>query len=210
MDNETLFYILGIGLVVFALAVSAYGLLASERFPSTGLFRLTALLFAALVAATATFAVLNARDEQETRRAELASEEVAGAEQPAAAEAPSEPSSGGAEPAGGGAGSGGAPAEPKGTGPGGTLQLAADQTAIAYDKKLLASKPGEVTIDFDNPSQVSHDVAIAKGSQEVAKSDLISDGKTSVTAELASGESTFFCTVPGHREAGMEGTLSVK
>jgi plastocyanin len=225
--NETLFYVLGITLAVVAVGVSFLGLRNEERFPSTALMRLTALGFAALVAATAAFAVLNARDEQEQRRAELASEEQA-APEPAPAPAPV-PSGGGAaaSPSGqgkkaGGAGAakpsgqankasgGGAKPSSKGKGPGGTLKLAADPTAIAYDTKQLSSKPGEVTIDFDNPSQVEHDVAIESGGKEIAKSELVAQGKASVSAELSSGSYTFFCTVPGHREAGMEGTLTVK
>ena len=225
--NETLFYVLGITLAVVAVGVSFLGLRNEERFPSTALMRLTALGFAALVAATAAFSVLNARDEQEQRRAELASEEQA-APEPAPAPAPV-PSGGGAaaSPSGqgkkaGGAGAakpsgqankasgGGAKPGSKGKGPGGTLKLAADPTAIAYDTKQLSSKPGEVTIDFDNPSQVEHDVAIESGGKEIAKSELVAQGKASVSAELSSGSYTFFCTVPGHREAGMEGTLTVK
>src|SRR5919108_5461506 len=185
MSAETLFYILGIGLVLVALTVSAVGLWGQEQFPSTRVMRLTGLLFAGFVLATLTFAILNARDEQEERRAELAAE----SEQPSAEQPSAE------QPAGGEAK---APAQPKAKGPGGTLTLAADKTQIAYDKKALSSKPGAVTIDFDNPSQVSHDVAIAQGSKEIAKSDLVAQGKASVTADLAPGSYSFFCTVPGH------------
>jgi uncharacterized cupredoxin-like copper-binding protein len=53
-------------------------------------------------------------------------------------------------------------------------------------------------------------VAIEQDGQEIAASALISEGKTSVSADLAPGTYTFFCTVPGHAEAGMEGTLVVK
>ncbi len=96
-------------------------------------------------------------------------------------------------------------------GPGGTLQLAAEPTELAFDKASLSSKPGKVTIDFTNPATLEHDVAIegAEG-EEIATSQLIGKGKTSVSADLAPGTYHFFCTVPGHREAGMEGTLVVK
>ena len=97
------------------------------------------------------------------------------------------------------------------SGPGGTLKLAADPSAIAYDTTSLASKPGKVTIDFDNPAPLEHDVAIEdQGGEELADSEMIAESKTSVSVELAPGTYTFFCTVPGHREAGMEGTLTVK
>ena len=96
------------------------------------------------------------------------------------------------------------------SGPGGTLQLAASPTEIAYDTTELSSEPGEVTIDFTNPAALEHDVAIEKDGKEIAGSDLIAEGKTSVTADLGPGTYTFLCTVPGHAEAGMEGTLTVK
>jgi azurin len=49
-----------------------------------------------------------------------------------------------------------------------------------------------------------------KGADTLAHSDLISESETTVSAELAPGSYTFYCSVPGHREAGMEGILSVK
>ncbi|MEK6277606.1 MAG: plastocyanin/azurin family copper-binding protein [Actinomycetota bacterium] len=207
--NETLFYVLGSTLVVFALVVSFFGLRNEERFPSKGLMRMTALGFLLLVIGTTTFAVLNARDEQERRNAKLASEEHAAAGEPTGEKA-SGAEAGGEAKAGGKAAGGGAAPPGKIKGPGGTLNLVASTTALAYDEKALASKPGEVTIDFDNPAQVEHDVAIESKGSEIAKSDLVAQGKTSVSAELAAGSYTFFCTVPGHREAGMEGTLTVK
>jgi plastocyanin len=194
--NETLFYVFGISLVVFALLVSLFGLRNEKRFPSGPLMRLTALVFVVLVGATTTFAVLNAQDEQEDRDAELAAEE----QQPGGAPTGEEQTQGGR----------GNEKEAKVKGPGGTLTLAADKTAIAYDKNALSSKPGEVTIDFDNPALVEHDVAIEQDGTEIAKSNLVAEGTTSVSADLAPGDYTFYCTVPGHREAGMEGTLTVK
>jgi plastocyanin len=92
-----------------------------------------------------------------------------------------------------------------------TLQLAADPGgAFKFDKKSLNAKAGTVTIEFDNPASLSHDVVIEKGDQEIAKSDVISQSKTTVTADLKPGKYVFFCDIPGHREGGMEGTLTVK
>lgn len=201
MSVETLFYIFGVALTGAALVVSFIGL-RSERFPPSG----TALggvvaVFAALVIGTAVFGVANAREEAEHRETEQAEE--AAAEEATAEQATGE----GAEQAAEG-GEGGA--QPPASGPGGALALAADPEALQFDKAQLSSKPGEVTIEFTNPAQIEHDVAILRSDEELAKSDLISEGETSVSAELGPGEYTFICTVPGHAESGMQGTLAVK
>jgi plastocyanin len=91
-----------------------------------------------------------------------------------------------------------------------TLQLAADPDAIAFDKEELMAKAGEVTIDFHNPSAIPHNVVIEKDGEDLAGTPEITEAKESVSAELEAGEYTFVCTVPGHEEAGMVGTLSVE
>jgi plastocyanin len=227
--NGTAFYVLGSCLAVLALVVTAIGLRDTNAFSSSAVARIGVAAFVVLVIGTTTFAVRYSEDEQADRRAELAAEEAqeGATELPGGGEVPT-PEAAGAEGAPPGQAPEGetipptaeqAPAAKKtpagkqkaaAKAPGGTLALAADPTQIAYDKTALASRPGKVTIDFDNPSQISHDVAIAKGSQEIAKSALITQSKTTVTADLASGNYVFYCTVPGHREAGMQGTLTVK
>jgi plastocyanin len=99
-----------------------------------------------------------------------------------------------------------------GGGGGTTLALSspADGT-FAYDKESLQAPAGSVTINYDNPAALSHDVVVEDESgSEVGKTELISEGNTSITLELQPGTYTFFCDVPGHREGGMEGTLTVK
>jgi plastocyanin len=82
---------------------------------------------------------------------------------------------------------------------------------LAYDQKDASAKAGSVTIDFDNKQATPHDVTIEdSGGTELGKTDLISSQTTSTTVDLQPGTYTFFCSVPGHREAGMEGTLTVK
>jgi plastocyanin len=196
MDTSTIFYICGSVLAASAVIVSFVGL-RLERFPGRAA-PVVVLGFAALVLAATTFAVRNGQEEQQARASEL---EVANEEALREEESP-EP--GGKEQAGGGAG------QPAAKGPGGTLQLAADPTQIAFDKETLDSKPGKVTIEFTNPATIEHDVAIEQNGKQLAVSERITKGKTSVTVDLAPGAYTFLCTVPGHAEAGMEGTLTVR
>jgi plastocyanin len=201
MDDATLFYICGSVLAVSAVLTSFAGL-RLKQFPGRAA-PLVILCFAVLVGAATTFAVLNGKDEQEARAAELeraGEEAVAEEEQAGDGEAANAGEQGGAE----------AKREGAASGPGGTLQLAADPAQIAFDTTTLTAKPGKVTIDFTNPATLEHDVAIEQGGKQLAISETIAKGKTSVTADLSPGSYTFLCTVPAHAEAGMEGTLTVR
>jgi plastocyanin len=102
------------------------------------------------------------------------------------------------------------PTAASGSGGGTSLSLAADKSKLAFDKKTLAAPAGKVTITMTNPSSIPHDVAIqGKGVQQVGK--VVSSGGTStVSASLKPGKYTFYCSVDGHRQAGMQGTLTVK
>jgi plastocyanin len=202
MSNLTLFYICGIGLAVSAVTVSFIGLKVKD-FPGRA-FPVVILWFAILVGGATTFAVLHGKDEEKAKAAELQPagkkfEEESSDTLGSAAEGTQE-EGGKAKPE----------AEPA-KGPGGTLKLAANPTELAYEQTSLSSKPGKVTIDFTNPATLEHDVAIeGPEGEELATSALIGKGTASVSANLAPGTYHYFCTVPGHREAGMEGTLVVK
>jgi plastocyanin len=97
-------------------------------------------------------------------------------------------------------------------GGGSTVEFEADPGGeIAYTTTEASAKAGKVTIDFKNPQSLTHDVAIEDSSgKEVGKTELIGEGETSTSVNLKPGTYHYFCTVPGHREAGMEGTLTVK
>jgi uncharacterized cupredoxin-like copper-binding protein len=82
---------------------------------------------------------------------------------------------------------------------------------LTFDQKDASATAGSVTIDFDNQQSLQHDVKVEDSSgQELGGTDLVSSGTASATVDLQTGSYTFFCSVPGHREAGMEGTLTVK
>jgi plastocyanin len=82
---------------------------------------------------------------------------------------------------------------------------------LAFDQKSVSAKAGSVTISFDNVQSLQHDVAVADSSGKVlGQTDLVSSGTATTTVDLTAGSYTFYCTVPGHREAGMVGTLTAK
>ena len=100
-----------------------------------------------------------------------------------------------------------------GGGGGGALALSADPSGqLAYDTDSLTAKAGDVTIDFDNQSQVGHDVCVKDSSgQEVGCSDVVTGDSTTLDAgDLKAGDYTFYCSVDGHEAAGMTGTLKVQ
>jgi plastocyanin len=99
-----------------------------------------------------------------------------------------------------------------GGGGGSTIDISTPSgSELAYNQKDASAKAGTVTIDFQNNESIPHDVAVESSSgDELGKTDLVASGSASTTVDLAPGSYTFFCTVPGHRQAGMEGTLTVK
>jgi plastocyanin len=95
------------------------------------------------------------------------------------------------------------------TGGGSDVHLAAVPGKLAFNTKALKAKAGTVTITMANPSTFPHGIAIeGKGVDKDGK--VVGHGATStVTASLKPGTYTFYCPVPGHRAAGMVGTLTV-
>jgi plastocyanin len=103
--------------------------------------------------------------------------------------------------------------EPAAEGGGGTgeLTLAADPGGdLSYDKQELETPAGEVTITMDNPSSVPHNVSIEGSGVDEEGETVEQGGVSEVSAQLEAGEYTFYCSVAGHREGGMEGTLTVR
>jgi plastocyanin len=183
MDGD-FFFVLGIILVIAAVGLAFLGIRDSDTFPgSRAILVGGTALFAAIVVATMSFAVVKANDEQDKRDKEQAEEahKAEGANQGNAAEgeqlAVSSPADGG----------------------------------LIYQPDGLTAQPGNVTIAYDNPSPVPHSIAVATANGNVlGEVQPFTNGKQSVDlSNLAPGKYIFYCTVPGHREAGMEGNLTV-
>ncbi len=103
-------------------------------------------------------------------------------------------------------------AAPSSTPATGTLSLAANpEGELKYDKSSLTANAGKVSIAFTNMSPLEHNMTIESSSHQIlGATPTFKGGSKLLTLELKPGTYKFFCSVPGHRMAGMEGTLTVK
>ncbi len=204
MSGESFYYAGGV-LVLAALVIAFIGIRGHEKFPNSrgAMVGVVAVFLLLVVAATAT-AVINAREEQDHREHELAEEaEHAAAEgEQSSGENESKPP----------------PPNPEdvdiGTPPGGGSQTELNVTSpedggLVFEPAQLEAPVGSITMLYTNPSAVPHSIAIESAGDVLEESETVTDAETEVSAELGPGEFIFFCTVPGHRESGMEGTLTV-
>jgi plastocyanin len=98
------------------------------------------------------------------------------------------------------------------SGSGATVEVEADPSGnLAFTSEEITAKAGKDTIKFTNESPVPHDVHIEDSSgKELGGTEITQEGSDTAEVELKPGTYTYFCSVPGHRQAGMEGTLTVK
>jgi len=88
---------------------------------------------------------------------------------------------------------------------------AAADGSFAFDQTKLSAAAGSATFEFANPASLGHDFCLEQDGSEVGCTDVISGGDTStLDADLEAGEYTYYCSVDGHRDGGMEGTLTVE
>jgi plastocyanin len=91
------------------------------------------------------------------------------------------------------------------------IKVQASPTALAFQEKTLTAKTGENTFDFTNPSAIPHDFAIKDSSgKKLGSTKVITKSSDTLKINLKPGTYEFYCTVPGHEQAGMKGTLTVK
>lgn len=107
-----------------------------------------------------------------------------------------------------------APATEETTGGGGggkvvAISAAADNS-FAFEVDSLTAPVGTSTFEFENPASLGHDFCIEdEEGTEIGCTDVISESSATLEADLSKGVYTFFCSVPGHRDGGMEGELDV-
>ena len=95
---------------------------------------------------------------------------------------------------------------------GSTVAVAADPSgALAYVQTSLTAPAGTTTFTFTNDSPVPHNLTFEKAGteDELGATKTITSGSDSLTLTLPAGDYDYYCSVPGHEEAGMKGTLTV-
>jgi plastocyanin len=92
----------------------------------------------------------------------------------------------------------------------GTLDIPVAQAGLAFQFSAAQANSGQVTIEAKNPQPTGHNIAI-QGNGVDEKGQVVQNGATSkIEVKLKPGTYTFYCSVPGHREGGMVGKLTVK
>ena len=97
------------------------------------------------------------------------------------------------------------------SGAGATVKFSAPADgSLKFDQKDATAKAGKVTVDFANPSSTPHGVEIDGNGVEEKTETVTSGDAPPITVDLKPGTYEFYCPVPGHKEAGMKGTLTVQ
>jgi mono/diheme cytochrome c family protein len=93
---------------------------------------------------------------------------------------------------------------------GGTLEIPADPSgALAYTFGSAEAAPGALSIASENRSSVDHNIALEGNGVNEIGPVVRNGGVSRIEVDVDTGEYTFYCSVPGHREGGMEGTLTI-
>ena len=89
------------------------------------------------------------------------------------------------------------------------LEIPAAETDLAYQETAVSAPAGTITLRMPNPSAIPHNIAVDEPEQQLG--EVVQQGGVSeITVDFPAGEYTYYCSVPGHREAGMEGVLTAE
>ncbi len=89
------------------------------------------------------------------------------------------------------------------------VEIPAAAQGLKFAKEEVSAATGTLTLRMPNPSDVPHNIAVDE--PEKAEGEVVQKGGVSeITVDFPPGEYEYYCSVPGHREAGMTGTLTVE
>ncbi|HEX2376835.1 MAG TPA: plastocyanin/azurin family copper-binding protein [Gaiellales bacterium] len=90
------------------------------------------------------------------------------------------------------------------------VEIDVASSGFAFAQSTATASAGHVTIKSMNPQGTGHDIAL-RGDGVDEKGEVVQDGGVSTIdiADLKPGTYTYYCSVPGHEDAGMKGTLTV-
>jgi uncharacterized cupredoxin-like copper-binding protein len=206
----TAFHVAGALLALWAVVLAALGITRHD-FPPKGGDKVIMAISALLVAGAIGTAIGT------SGKKEPKGSEAQGAQNKSSNEGSTQPQTGGTPAPGTGSASGQATPGTTGRKPpaGGvaqTLTLSADPSGrLAFDKSALAAKAGTVRLVMNNPAPVPHNVSLeGPGGLDKHGPTVPKGGSSQVSVALKPGKYTFYCSVPGHRQGGMQGTLTVK
>ena len=97
---------------------------------------------------------------------------------------------------------------PGGGGAGQTVQVSEKEFKITLPSTTL--KPGSYTFDLSNDGKIPHDLTIDGPGVSKAHTPVINGGAHStLKVRLTAGEYDFYCSVPGHKQLGMDVKVKV-
>jgi plastocyanin len=210
----TAFTVVGVILALWALVVTALGVMR-EDFPGKGAGQKIVMAISGVLVIAAIATAIG------TSKSAPKGGEQAGKVNKAGREGTGQPAQGGGVAPGTGANAGQQPGGNAGQKPGAaappgkttsTLLISADPSGqLRFDKDTLQAKAGGVRITMNNPSPVPHNVSIeGPGGVNQQGKTVSKGGASEVQLTLKAGSYTYYCSVDGHRQAGMQGTLTVK
>ena len=91
----------------------------------------------------------------------------------------------------------------------GVVRVKALASGLKFDRTTLHARAGKIKLVFTNLSTLQHNVRIESGEHELGGTRTIRKGTASTVVSLEKGSYNFYCSVPGHEDAGMRGTLIV-
>lgn len=197
--NPELFYWVGGVLAVLAVVISFFGLREKDFPTARGQMVGVLAVFFVLVLGATTYAVVNARDEQEHREEELAHESEELAQEAQVEELEAEETGGE-----------GPDTAPSGGEEGGAAATEVGMEEYEFIPSDVTAAAGD-TVTAANDGQTVHNLTVLDGNEELGATEDVDPGQSGeLEVSFDPGDYEMVCTIPGHADLGMEGTFTVE